>query len=140
MMTWLSISPYTFICFIMSQLLVLPNQIQEKMLKMMEGFFPVKLRPLKIKGYKLYPGEQKLVYGNIQVTLRKREFDLAHFMLLNHGLIIDRTTILDRVWGLQSNPFTNTVDVHMSHLRKKLVKNNIDILKTIHGVGYKLEI
>jgi len=124
----------------MSQLLVLPNQLQEKMLKMMEGFFPFKVKPLKVKGYKLYPGEQKLVYKNIEVGLRKREFDLVHFMLINHGSIMDRNMILDRVWGLQSNPFTNTVDVHMSHLRKKLIKNNIDILKTIHGVGYKLEI
>ncbi|MBA4336527.1 hypothetical protein C0416_02005 [bacterium] len=124
----------------MSQLLVLPNQIQEKMLKMMEGFFPFKVKPLKVKGYKLDPGEQKLIYGDIEVNLRRREFDLVHFMLINHGSIIDRNTILDRVWGLQSNPFTNTVDVHMSHLRRKLVKNNIDILKTIHGVGYRLEI
>lgn len=154
----------------MSQLFILPNQIHTKMLKFIEQFLSKqgldyqivnnhndalerikecfkleersvpKIKPLRIKEYTLYPEFQKLRYKKIDVPLRKKEFELIHFMLLNNGAIIGRNTILERVWGLQSNPFTNTVDVHMSHLRKKLRESGINIIKTIHSVGYKLEI
>ncbi|MCD6110036.1 winged helix-turn-helix transcriptional regulator [bacterium] len=144
----------------MSQLLLFPDQIHAKMLKFIERFllkqglnYQVvknaddilersisKIKPLRIKGYSLYPEIQSLVYKKNKIFFRKKEFELLHFMLLNHGVVIDRNTILERVWGVRSNPFTNTVDVHMSYLRKKLAEKSIIIIKTIHGVGYKLEI
>jgi DNA-binding response OmpR family regulator len=154
----------------MSQLFLLPNQMQSKMLKFIEQFLLkqgldfkivnshqdaidkiqecfkveersiVKIKPLRVRGFILNPENRILSYKKIKILLRKKEFELFHFMLLNHGAIIDRNTILERVWGQNSNPFTNTVDVHMSHLRKKLMANNIDVIKTVHSAGYKLEI
>ena len=99
-----------------------------------------KIKASRIKNYTLNPEKRMITYNKNEIYLRKKEFELIYFMFLNRGAIIDRNTILEKVWGLQSNPFTNTVDVHMSHLRKKLIKNNIDIIKTIHGVGYKLQV
>jgi len=150
----------------MTQLFLLPNQIHTKMLKFIEQFLSNQgldfrvlesqnealecfsgkrkalrsIKPIKIKNYLLNPDNQSLTIHGIEIFLRKKEFNLLHFMLINNGSVIDRTTILERVWGVKSNPFTNTVDVHMSHLRKKLVEKNINIIKTVHSVGYKLEI
>ncbi|MBU1673742.1 winged helix-turn-helix domain-containing protein, partial [Patescibacteria group bacterium] len=48
--------------------------------------------------------------------------------------------ILEHVWDLTTDPFTNTVDVHMRHLRKKVdEKFKKKLIKTVHGSGYKIE-
>jgi len=144
----------------MSQLLIFPNQMHAKMFKFVEQFLlkqgldyevvktssnsleksVPKIKPLKVKGYALYPETRTFIYRGNTIFLRKKEFELLYFMLLNRRTIIDRNTILERVWGVKSNPFTNTVDVHMSHLRRKLAQHSIEIIKTIHSVGYKLEV
>lgn len=154
----------------MSQVFLLPNQVHTKMLRFIEQLLlkqgldcrvvenhndalerikecfkleersVPKIKPLRMKGYELHPETQTLIYKKNEISLRKKEFELLYFMLLNNGAIIDRNTILERVWGVKSNPFTNTVDVHMSHLRKKLAEGSINIIKTIHSIGYKLEI
>lgn len=154
----------------MSQLFLLSNQVHNKMLKFIEQFIskhgldckilkdqadaikqiqkcfqmeersvPV-VKKIRINGYMLNPEKRILKYKGTMVFFRKKEFELLHFMFINKGTVIDRNTILERVWRFGSNPFTNTVDVHMSHLRRKLAKNNINIIKTVHGAGYKLEV
>ncbi len=154
----------------MSQLFILPAGIRENMMKTVEKFFlkkgleykifedddeaikrikeslkleeksALKIKSIRINGYILNPGNQKLSHKSKKIILTRKEFEFLHFMFLNRKSVIDRNTILERVWGLQSNPFTNTVDVHVSHLRKKLIQSGMDIIKTVYGVGYKLEI
>ena len=154
----------------MAQVFLLPNHIHTKMLRFIQQIlmnqgldckvvkthneamqkvnecfgnkkrFISKTKPLRVKGYILNADDKSLFAHGEKIFLRKKEFELMQFMLLNHGAVLDRNTILERVWDNKSNPFTNTVDVHMSHLRKKLVAHNINIIKTIHGAGYKLEI
>lgn len=154
----------------MSQLLLLPNNVHGAMLRFVEQFLakqgvdyriirdPIeamrrirtnarhqgvdlpRIKPITIHGFRLDPEVRTVYYKEHAIHLRKKAFSLFYFLLLNHGTVIDRTTLLERVWGAQSNPFTNTVDVHLSHLRKKLLAHGIDVIKTVHGVGYALEI
>lgn len=59
-------------------------------------------------------------YKNVPVPLRNKEFFLLHFLMSNPGKVLSRCTILENVWDRNANILTNTVDVHMSQLRKKI--------------------
>ncbi len=73
------------------------------------------------------------------IYLRNREFSLLHFLMVNKGKILSRNTILENVWDRNANMLTNTVEVHMSHLRKKIEKKyGTKYIHTIPCTGYML--
>lgn len=74
------------------------------------------------------------------VYLRKKEFDLLCFLAQNKGKVISRSTILDEVWDMNAKVVTNTVDVHVSKIRK-ILKDEFGVsslIKTIPCCGYLL--
>ena len=74
-----------------------------------------------------------------EIPLRRKEFDLLEFMLRHQDQVITRKTLLDHLWDDEHDPFTNVVDVHIKYLRDKVDKPfGLSLIKTVHGVGYKL--
>ncbi|MGB6127593.1 MAG: response regulator transcription factor [Psychrilyobacter sp.] len=73
-----------------------------------------------------------------EIPMSKKEYDLLLLLIKNKGLVLTRDKILDKVW--QSNYYTGdrTVDMYISKIRDKVKSISKDI-KTIKGVGYKLE-
>ena len=73
-----------------------------------------------------------------EIDFSKKEYDLLLLLVLNKNLVITREKILDKIW--KSNYYTGdrTVDVYISKLRDKLPEIS-EYIKTIKGVGYKLE-
>ncbi|MBI4574765.1 MAG: response regulator transcription factor [Planctomycetes bacterium] len=65
---------------------------------------------------------------------------LLRYFLENPGRVIERTELLNKVWGYQRFPTTRTVDNHVARLRKKLERDPSAPahLKTVHGLGYRL--
>ena len=76
-------------------------------------------------------------YDKKQIKLRSREFDLLAYLMKNSGRVVTRNMVLENVWDINADSFSNTVEVHITHLRKKLGKGG-KMIKTIRGVGYKL--
>jgi two-component system alkaline phosphatase synthesis response regulator PhoP len=76
--------------------------------------------------------------NNIEIPMSKKEYDFLLLLIKNKGLVLTRDKILDQVW--QSNYYTGdrTVDMYISKIRDK-VKSISKNIKTIKGVGYKLE-
>lgn len=72
-----------------------------------------------------------------QVDLAPREYELLEYLALKKNTALSRQDLLDHVWGEEVDPFSNTVDVHIRYLRKKL-KGNKNLLRTIKGKGYML--
>lgn len=74
-----------------------------------------------------------------QIMLRKKEFQLLHYLFNNLNAVINRYAMLDLIWEFGSFAGSNTMEVHLSSLRKKL-KNLQGKLKieTVRGVGYRL--
>jgi len=99
-----------------------------------------KLRPIKVADFKIDPNLHKLSGYGASVDLRKKEYELLQYFVENKNSIVTRNSILENVWGETTNFFTNTVDVHVSALRRKLNQKGREILKTVHGVGYTLQI
>ncbi|MCB1057903.1 MAG: response regulator transcription factor [Acidobacteria bacterium] len=78
--------------------------------------------------------------GTRQLVLSPREFDLLEYLCRNAGRVVTRTMVLDRVWGMRSDPQTNVVDVYVHRLRSKVdAPGDRPLIRTIRGVGYVLE-
>ncbi len=72
-----------------------------------------------------------------KIYLAPKEYDLLILILNNKNKVLSRDEILDKVWNIETDVETRTVDYHIQQLRKKLdLKEN---LITIHGVGYILK-
>lgn len=74
-----------------------------------------------------------------QVLLTPKEYDLLKYLFQNKNIALSRETILTSVWGYDFFGDERTVDTHIKTLRNNLGKYR-DIIKTIRGMGYKLEI
>jgi two-component system, OmpR family, copper resistance phosphate regulon response regulator CusR len=75
-----------------------------------------------------------------EIYLRNKEFSLLHYLMANKGKVLSRNQILENVWDRNANVMTNTVDVHISQLRKKLGKaNGRKYIRTIPCLGYIFE-
>lgn len=77
---------------------------------------------------------RELRKGKKKVNLSPKEFALLEYLMRNKGVVQERMTLLDRVWGHGDElMFSNTVDVHVAFLRRKLGKETI---KTVPNKGY----
>lgn len=75
------------------------------------------------------------------VALQPKEFDLLLYLLKHPNTPIARNTLLKEVWGLDFDPQTNVVDVHISRLRQKIDKSQRrPIIHTLRGIGYQLSL
>ena len=86
---------------------------------------------------RLGPDTREVYRGDRPVELTTREFELLEYMMRNERLVISRETLLDDVWGYAPLAETNTVDVFVSNLRRKLEAGGEPrILHTVRGAGY----
>ncbi len=98
-------------------------------------------RKLKLGDVEIDLARQTAVRGRKQIHLTAKEFSMLRLMAEAGGEPVSREKFLDVVWGYASFPTTRTVDTHIASLRGKIEKNpeSPRWLKTVHGVGYKLE-
>ena len=99
---------------------------------------PVKLT---LGDTKIDLARQTATAGNREIHLTAKEFAMLRLLAEAEGVPVTREKFLDLVWGCAAFPTTRTVDTHIASLRAKLEKNpeHPRWLKTVHGVGYKLE-
>lgn len=78
--------------------------------------------------------------GRRLIRLSKKEFYLLEYLARNVGRIISREMILSHVWESENEPLTNTIDVHIRNLRRQVDDAyERKLIKTIYGLGYRLE-
>ncbi len=75
------------------------------------------------------------------LPLTLKEFMILEYLARNPNMVISRDTLYAHAWDYADGSSSNTVDVHMKNLRKKLQKNgkNAKLIQTIRGIGYKIE-
>lgn len=93
---------------------------------------------LKIGKYELDPENLQLKCGNKSEQMTKKEVDLLKLLILNKNKVIERSTILERVWGENDYFMGRSMDVFISRLRKYLKDDASIELENIHGVGFRL--
>ncbi len=77
--------------------------------------------------------------GAEKITLSQKEFKLLEFLLKHKDTPVSRTQIAEQVWDLQFDPMSNTIDVYVNFLRKKITPDQSGCrIETVRGVGYRL--
>jgi DNA-binding response OmpR family regulator len=78
--------------------------------------------------------------NGLAIEMKPKEIQLLYFLVVNSDRVFSREALLDKVWGYDYAGGTRTVDVHIKRIREKIEgKNDSWRIKTIWGVGYKLE-
>lgn len=76
-----------------------------------------------------------------EIPVSAKEYALLEYLMRNPNQILSKTQILDHVWDSATNPFTNTVDVYIGYVRKKIDKafpKEKPLIRTVKGLGYKI--
>ncbi len=77
--------------------------------------------------------------GGRELELSKTEFDLLELLLRNAGIVLDHSTIYDRIWGYDFGPDSKNLAVYISYLRRKVeVDGEAKLIHTVRGVGYTI--
>ena len=97
-------------------------------------------RVLQFGDLVLNEGTREVTRGTRQINLTATEFNLLHLLLLNPRQVLDRQTILNRVWGYDFMGETNIIEVYVRYLREKLEDDPSapKLIQTVRGVGYVL--
>jgi two-component system response regulator MprA len=94
---------------------------------------------LSFSNLRLDPSSRQVTRGERELTLTKTEFDLLELFLAHPRQVLSRATIMERVWGYDFGPSSNSLEVFVSYLRRKLeVDGDPRLLHTVRGVGYVL--
>ncbi len=89
----------------------------------------------------LNPDSYELLRGERRVDLTQREFELMEYMMRNQKVVISRQQLLEDVWGYDPFADTNTIEVFVSNIRRKLEADGEPrLLHTVRGVGYVLRV
>ncbi|WP_421380419.1 response regulator transcription factor [Bacillus salacetis] len=96
---------------------------------------------LQVGELKVYPEQYEAYFTGELLELTPKEFELLLYLAENRGRVLTRDQLLSAVWNYDFAGDTRIVDVHISHLREKIETNTKkpDYIKTIRGLGYKLE-
>ena len=84
---------------------------------------------------------RKLKYQGMEVEITRKEFDLLHYLVMNHDKVLARHQLYEHIWGntLDDQYDSNFIDVHIKNLRKKLNTHAPSPwLETVRGVGYRV--
>ena len=95
---------------------------------------------LTVGDLRLNPDSQEAMRGDREIELTKREFELLEYLMRNRRLVISRERLLEEVWGYDPLDETNTIDVFISNLRRKLEEGGEPrLLHTKRGAGYVIK-
>jgi DNA-binding response OmpR family regulator len=87
----------------------------------------------------LNPDTHEVQRGERQIELTQREFELLEYLMRNERIVVPRQRLLEEVWGYDPFATTNTIEVFVSNLRRKLESGGEPrLLHTIRGAGYVL--
>ncbi len=85
----------------------------------------------------LCPDRHEIKVGDEHIDLTYKEFSLLCLFCENRGLVLTRSQLMDKVWGLEAEHENRTLDVHIRTLRSKL-KDAGAYIETVRGIGYRM--
>jgi len=92
---------------------------------------------LRVGDLKVDPASRRVWRGEDEIDLSKTEFELIELLVRNTGIVLDHSTIYDRIWGYDFGPDSKNLAVYISYLRRKLERDGEPkLIHTVRGVGY----
>src|SRR3954452_3046505 len=90
---------------------------------------------IETNGVKLNPRTREALPGGVPVEGTSIEFEILEVLVRSAGQVVSRDDLARFLYNRQANPLERALDVHVSHLRKKLERDR-PLIRTIRGVGY----
>ena len=91
---------------------------------------------LEVNGVTLDPGTREVATHGKRVELTTFEFDILEMLMRAAGRVLSRDALMENFYNRKATPFDRSIDMHISHIRKKLERGE-SLIKTIRGVGYQ---
>ena len=91
---------------------------------------------LEINGILIDPGSRDVTRSGEGIEVTTFEFDILEVLMRAAGRVVSRDDLMEQLYGRRATPFDRSVDMHISHLRKKLEREK-PLIKTVRGVGYQ---
>jgi two-component system, OmpR family, response regulator MprA len=90
---------------------------------------------------RIAPDERRAWWAGTEIALSKTEFDLLELLLRHRGQVLPHAVVYERIWGYDFGPDSNNLAVYISYLRRKLADAGApDVIRTVRGVGYSLDL
>lgn len=105
--------------------------------------FGIKNTLIRLGGFTVDVAGRKLLFGEQEINLTKKEYDLLSYLVLHKNRVLTRLQLIEHIWGnlLEDDFESNYIDVHIKNLRKKLSAfAAVDWLETVRGVGYRISL
>ncbi|MFD8230967.1 response regulator transcription factor [Streptomyces sp. NPDC059696] len=100
---------------------------------------PLPERFLEAAGLRMDPQARRAWRGARELELTRTEFELLELLVRNAGIVLDHSTIYDRIWGYDFGPGSKNLAVYVGYLRRKLDEPDApQLIHTVRGVGYVL--
>lgn len=88
----------------------------------------------------LDPSARTVERSGLIIPLRRKEYAILEYLMQHAGSAVPRASLVEHIWN-GDGAWTNTIDVHVKHLRDKVDRPfEYPLIATVHGIGYKLEI
>ena len=97
---------------------------------------PAAATRLEVNGVTVDPASREVYSNGKRVDLTTFEFDILELLMRSAGRVLSRDALMESFYNRKATPFDRSIDMHISHLRKKLDRGE-SIIKTIRGVGYQ---
>ena len=99
-----------------------------------------KVRVIKVGDLEIDTAQHRVHRGGVEINLSHREYELLEALAAHESQVLSREAIQERVW-MNEESYSNTVDVYIRMLRKKIDANSeVKLIHTVHGVGYTLRL
>lgn len=96
-------------------------------------------RTLRLGELAVDPAARRVWWQGTEITLSKTEFDLLELLVRNAGIVLDRSTIYQRIWGYEFGSDSKNLAVYIGYLRRKLDQAGATgLIHTVRGVGYSV--
>jgi DNA-binding response OmpR family regulator len=103
---------------------------------------PIVEHLLGASGLRLHQDDETVSLGDRTVSLTHREYVLLETLVRHAGQTVSRDTLLEKVWGYDTDPAGNVVELYVHYVRRKLAElgpEGTNPIRTIRGVGYRIE-
>jgi DNA-binding response OmpR family regulator len=96
---------------------------------------------LKVADLTLDPSSHRVERGGLRINLTPKEYAILEILMRRPGQVVTRASLSEHVWETEHDGFTNLVDVHVSHLRRKIdTAGAPPLIRTVRGRGYLLAV
>ncbi|HTB14244.1 MAG TPA: response regulator transcription factor [Bryobacteraceae bacterium] len=91
---------------------------------------------LEVNGVAIDPGARSVMCAGREIEMTTLEFDILEVLMRSAGRVVSRDALMEAMYNRKATPFDRSIDMHVSHLRKKL-ETGQTLIKTVRGVGYQ---